>query len=313
MSEQEELRALVREVIRDVLPYGLPVTETVNLSTDGDLEAFVKRLLDLDPDQREELLSGRKRFRLATARAPSARTPSLGPATGASASPVTATVTVTSTTDTHRRAELRVYLLVQNLQPQFAAYLGTPTRARGYPPFAGQHALIVEVAPALAIERVTDLALRAVPAVEPGILFVERQFGVLEVHGRDLDDVRRAGQAILDGLGADEKDQLRPRILFSDVIEDVTDAHAIIVNRNRSGSMIIPGDTLGVSEVTPALFAAAAANEAERASPGVTLVDVSIIGAAGRIYLSGPPADVRRAQREITEVLSAVAGRDHEG
>ena len=107
-----------------------------------------------------------------------------------------------------RTAELRVYLLVQDLQPQFAAYLGTPTRARGYPPFAGQHALIVEVAPALAIERVTDLALRAVPAVEPGILFVERQFGVLEVHGRDLDDVRRAGQAILDGLGADEKDQL---------------------------------------------------------------------------------------------------------
>ena len=83
-------------------------------------------------------------------------------------------------------AELRVYLLVRDLQPQFAAYLGTPTRARGYPPFAGQHALIVEVAPALAIERVTDLALRAVPAVEPGILFVERQFGVLEVHGRDL-------------------------------------------------------------------------------------------------------------------------------
>ena len=48
--------------------------------------------------------------------------------------------------------ELRVYLLVRDLQPQFAAYLGTPTRARGYPPFAGQHALIVEVAPALAIE-----------------------------------------------------------------------------------------------------------------------------------------------------------------
>jgi len=107
--------------------------------------------------------------------------------------------------------------------------------------------------------------------------------------------------------GADEKDQLRPRILFSDVIEDVTDAHMIIVNRNRSGSMIIPGDTLGV----PALFAAVAANEAERAAPGVTLVDVSMIGAAGRIYLSGPPADVRRAQREIAEVLSAVAGRDH--
>ena len=62
MSDIEELRALVREVIRDVLPQGLPVTETVNLSTDEDLAAFVKRLLDLDPDQREQLRSGRKRF-----------------------------------------------------------------------------------------------------------------------------------------------------------------------------------------------------------------------------------------------------------
>jgi hypothetical protein len=64
MSDSEELRALVREVIRDVLPNGLAVTETVDLSTDEDLAAFVKRLLDLDPDQREELRSGRKRFRL---------------------------------------------------------------------------------------------------------------------------------------------------------------------------------------------------------------------------------------------------------
>jgi hypothetical protein len=70
MNELDELRALVREVIRDVLPKGLPVTETVNLSTDQDLAAFVNRLLDLDPDRREELRSGRKRFRLAAPPAP---------------------------------------------------------------------------------------------------------------------------------------------------------------------------------------------------------------------------------------------------
>jgi hypothetical protein len=66
VSDFDELRALVREVIRDVLPNGLPVTETVNLSTDSDLAVFVARLLDLDPEQCEELRSGRKRFRLAT-------------------------------------------------------------------------------------------------------------------------------------------------------------------------------------------------------------------------------------------------------
>ncbi len=207
--------------------------------------------------------------------------------------------------------ELRVYLLVRDLQRQFAAYLGTPTRARGYPPFEGEHSLIVEVAPALAIERVTDLALRAVPAVEPGILFVERQFGVLEVHAPDLADVERAGQAILAGLGASAADQLRPKILFSDVIKDITDRQAVIINRNRGGSMMIPGHTLLVCEMTPALFATVAANEAERAAPGVTLVDVSMIGVAGRIYMSGATPDVLRAQQEIAAVLGAVEGRDH--
>jgi hypothetical protein len=94
VSGLEELRALVREVIRDVLPAGLPVTETVNLSTDEDLAAFVKRLLDLDPDERERLRSGRKRFKLAAAQASPAptsapaRRPATGPGAGASASPV---------------------------------------------------------------------------------------------------------------------------------------------------------------------------------------------------------------------------------
>jgi hypothetical protein len=206
--------------------------------------------------------------------------------------------------------ELRVYLLLEELQRQFAAYMSTPSRARGYPPFEGQHSLIVEVAPGLAIERVTDLALRAVPSVEPGILFVERQFGVLEVHGSDLADVRRAGGAILRGLDASASDQLRPRVLFTDVIEDVTDQHAVIINRNRQASMLMPGQTLLVCEMTPALFATVAANEAEKVAPGVTLVDVSMIGAAGRVYMSGSTEDVLRARDAIIGVLEAVEGRE---
>ena len=206
--------------------------------------------------------------------------------------------------------ELRVYLPLVDLQPQFAAYLGTPTRARGYPPFAGQHALIIEVAPGLAIERVTDLALRSVPGIEPGILFVERQFGVLEVHADSMDDVMRAGQAVLDGIGANAEQQLRPRILYADVIEDVTDQHAVIINRNRQASMLLPGDSLLVFEMTPALFAAMAANEAEKASPDITLVDVQMIGAAGRVYIGGQTEAVERARDAITEALLAVVGRE---
>ncbi len=85
MSELDELRLLVREVIRDLLPNGLPVTETVDLSTDADLAAFVSRLLDLDPDQRDELRSGQKRFRLAATDPPlgAPAPPALGTPAGA--------------------------------------------------------------------------------------------------------------------------------------------------------------------------------------------------------------------------------------
>ncbi|MBV9445311.1 MAG: hypothetical protein JO345_05385 [Streptosporangiaceae bacterium] len=66
MSERDELRALIREVIRDQLA-DLGATdsmETVNLSTDEDLAEFVTRLLNMSPEERDELRSGRKRFRL---------------------------------------------------------------------------------------------------------------------------------------------------------------------------------------------------------------------------------------------------------
>jgi hypothetical protein len=207
------------------------------------------------------------------------------------------------------RGDLRVYLLVETLQPQFAAYLGTPTRARGYPPFAGQHALIIEIAPGLMIERVIDLALKADPGLEPGILFVERQFGILEIHGNSRDKLLQAGQAMLSGLGLAAADQLAPQIVYTDVIEDIADQHAVIINRNRQASMILPGDTLLIVEMVPALYAAIAANEAEKAAPGLTLVDVQMIGAAGRLYMSGATADVQKGLAEIQRVLAGIQGR----
>ena len=101
-------------------------------------------------------------------------------------------------------------------------------------------------------------------------------------------------------------------MLFSDAIEDIGDQHAVIVNRTRQASMVLPGETLGVFEMTPALFATVAANEAERAVPENTLVDVQMIGAAGRVYLSGTTG--RRRRRRATRspiVLGAIEGREH--
>jgi len=205
--------------------------------------------------------------------------------------------------------ELRVYLPIGRLMPQFAAYLSTPTRARGYPPMAGDSSLIVEVSPALAIHRIVDLAVKASPDLEPGLLFTERQFGVLELHSRDSRLVEAAGEAVLRGLAASPDGQLKPSILFSDIIAELSDQHAIILNRTREASMILPGESLLVFEIQPALFAAFAANEAERAAPAATLVDVQMIGASGRVFMAGGAEELRRAEREVRQVLSAIRGR----
>jgi len=208
--------------------------------------------------------------------------------------------------------ELRVYLPIYDLQPQFAAYLSTPLRARGYPPFKGQHSLIIEVAPALAIHRISDLALKAAPDMEPGILFTERQFGLLELHSSDRQELDAAGKAILKGIGAKEDDQLAPNVLFDDIIEDLSDQHAIILNRSRSASMLVPGESLLLSEVTPALFACVAANEAERAAPDAVLNDVQMMGVSGRIFMSGTVAGLEIARTAINRALASVQGRPND-
>lgn len=205
--------------------------------------------------------------------------------------------------------ELRVYLKIETLKRQFAAYMGSPTRGRGYVPLEGTHSLIVEIAPALAIHRVIDFALKSVPSVEPGMLYVERQFGILELHSSEKADLEAAGRAILAGIDAKESDQLRPQVLYTDIVADVTDQHAVILDRNRDASMILPGECLLLVEMAPALFAAVAANEAETVSPGLTLVDCQIIGASGRVFMSGRMEDAERARDHILSTLAGIKGR----
>lgn len=205
--------------------------------------------------------------------------------------------------------ELRVYLPIADLQPQFAAWLSSPLRARAYPPFRGQNSLIIEVAPALSIHRITDLALKQSPDMEPGILFTERQFGLLELHANDMADLNAAGRAILTGIGARPEDQLAPQILYHDIIENLSDQHAIILNRSRDGSILVPGVALLIYEMAPALFACVAANEAEKAAPQAVINDVQMMGATGRVFMSGRPQEMKLARERITEVLQSINGR----
>ena len=139
---------------------------------------------------------------------------------------------------------------------------------------------------------------------------LQRQFGVLEVHSPAPEAVGRAGEAILAGLDRTAADQLRPELRYLDIIEDVTDQQAVIINRSRQASMLLPGQSLLVCELAPALFAAVAANEAEEAAPDNTLVDVTMIGASGRLYVGGTTAGVTAAATRIEQLLAGIEGRD---
>ena len=87
-------------------------------------------------------------------------------------------------------AELRSFIFINRLQPQTMCYLGSWIRGRL--PRSGDAAQVIEIAPGLDIEALTDVALKHA-GVAAGILVVERQFGYLEIHG-GMDEVRAAGR-----------------------------------------------------------------------------------------------------------------------
>jgi microcompartment protein CcmL/EutN len=194
--------------------------------------------------------------------------------------------------------ELRSFIFLNRLQPQTMCYLGT--WIRGSLPRSDNAAVVVEVAPGLDIEPLTDVAIKHAN-VRAGILVVERQFGYLEMHG-STDEVRAAGAAVLESLGADEADASMPEVLASKIITMLDAQHAFLINRNKIGSMALAGESLFVLEMQPASYAILAANEAEKAAR-IKVVDYRMIGATGRVYLSGSEADVRQAAEAAEEAL----------
>ena len=200
-------------------------------------------------------------------------------------------------------AELRSFIFIDQLQPRTMCFLGT--FIRGSLPRSNMAAQIIEVAPGLDIESLTDVALKHAE-VQGGILVVERQFGYLEIHSRSTAAVKAASSAVLEALGTTEDKALKPQILASKIITRIDHSHAFLINRNKSGSMILPGESLFVLEMQPASYAILATNEAEKAAR-IKVVDYRMIGATGRVYLTGVEADVRAAADAAVAALEEAA------
>jgi hypothetical protein len=200
-------------------------------------------------------------------------------------------------------AELRSFIFIDQLQPRTMCYLGT--WIRGSLPRTNMAAQIIEIAPGLDIEPLTDVALKHAE-VQGGVLVVERQFGYLEIHSRSTAAVKAASAAVLEALQTTADKALKPQILSSKIVTRIDHLHAFLINRNKLGSMILAGESLFVLEMQPAAYAILATNEAEKAAE-VKVIDYRMMGATGRVYLSGREADIRNAAHAAEEALQRLA------
>ena len=204
--------------------------------------------------------------------------------------------------------ELRALTFIDVLQPQLAGFLQTV--AQGFLPLDGQASLVVEVAPGIAVNVLTDVALKQA-RVAPGMQIVERAYGLLEVHAFDQGDVRAAAAAMLSVLGLAEHDRLAPRVLSREIITGVDGHQSAMINRMRHGEMLLEGESLYTLEVLPAGYAALAANEAEKRAD-IKLLEMVTFGAVGRVWLGGSEENIREAAGAIDEALAALPGRREE-
>jgi len=202
--------------------------------------------------------------------------------------------------------DLRTYIFIDSLQLQMASYLSTVSK--GYLPVSGQACCIIEIAPGIEINTLTDIALKATN-VTPGMQIVERAYGMLEVHSDSQGDTRVAGETVLRTIEKTELDRIKPRILPSQLIKNVEDHHAQLINRTRHGNMILKGDTLFVLEVEPAGYAYYAANEAEKTAH-INIIEVIGFGKFGRVYIAGAEAEVLEAKNIVEKRLAEITGRE---
>lgn len=203
--------------------------------------------------------------------------------------------------------KLRTYIFIDSLQPQLATYLGTVSQ--GFLPVPGDACLWAEVAPGMAIHRLTDVALKA-SRVHLGQQVVERAFGSMVFHHRDQSDVEEAGHSILRTLGAREDERQKCRVAWSEIVRALTPDHAVLINRqDRKGNMILPGQSMFILETEPAGYIVYAANEAEKAA-NITLIDARAVGAFGRLTLAGKESEIEVAAHAAIDAVKRLTGQE---
>lgn len=201
--------------------------------------------------------------------------------------------------------ELRTYVLIDTMQPQYAALTGK--MLRGDVPVEGMAEILVELAPASDVYEVLDAALKTTE-VRPGLLRVEREFGSFEVHGFFQEAVQVAGREALARFSLSEDDRIKPEVVSVKMVTNVDAYEAQLVNQTSYGSLLLRGQTLCVVEVAPAAYVVLAANEAEKAA-NITIVNYSPSGRYGRLLIAGTESEVKVGRDAAVQAVSSLSGR----
>jgi len=201
--------------------------------------------------------------------------------------------------------ELRTYVLIDSMQPQYAALTGV--LLSGDVPVEGMAELFMELAPASDVYEVLDAALKTTD-VRPGLLRVEREYGTLEIHSFFQEAVQVAGREALARFDLTEQDRWKPEVVSVKTVSNVDAYEAQLVNQMGRGGQLLKGQTLCVIEVSPAAYVMLAANEAEKASD-ITLVHYQPSGRYGRLYISGSESAVKVGRDAAIQAVNSLSGQ----
>jgi ethanolamine utilization microcompartment shell protein EutL len=201
--------------------------------------------------------------------------------------------------------ELRTYVLIDAMQPQYAALTGV--LLQGDVPVEGMAEVFMELAPASDVYEMLDAALKT-SEVRPGLLRVEREYGSLEIHAFFQEAVQVAGREALRCFGMTEADRVKPEVVSVKMVSNVDAYEAQLVNQTSRGGLLLKGQTLCVLEVQPAAYVVLAANEAEKAA-NITLVHYSPSGRFGRLYISGTDSAVKVACDAAVQAVDSLLGK----
>jgi ethanolamine utilization microcompartment shell protein EutS len=195
--------------------------------------------------------------------------------------------------------ELRTLIFIDSMQPQLSQFISKENQV--YDPAEYDAALILEIAPAMEIHHLVDLALKQT-RVRLGDIITERHFGSMLVHCPDQGEVIEAGKAILRSTNLNEQDRSKIELLTNKIIRGVEQDHAVLFTNTSKGNMVEAGESLLIMETAPAGYLTVACNEALKAAR-IKLIELKPYGATGRLVMSGPESEIDSAAEAAVGVL----------